>query len=68
MMDANERTLDLTRASGGTVYPPYAPYDERRLWQLHYGDRLWERLSVAKGRFDPNGVLTPGPGMFPGTG
>jgi FAD/FMN-containing dehydrogenase len=28
------------------------------------GEDLWERFRAAKERFDPKGVLTPGPRVF----
>ncbi|MFB3074537.1 MAG: FAD-binding protein [Candidatus Methylomirabilales bacterium] len=33
-------------------------------WEEHFGPEAWRRLSDAKRRFDPNHVLTPGPGIF----
>jgi cytokinin dehydrogenase len=33
-------------------------------WEDHFGPDTWRRLSEAKKRFDPNHVLTPGPGIF----
>ncbi|MEE8349754.1 MAG: FAD-binding protein [Acidobacteriota bacterium] len=36
-------------------------------WEDHFGSDLWRRLADAKKRFDPNHVLTPGPGMFAST-
>jgi FAD/FMN-containing dehydrogenase len=33
-------------------------------WRLHYGD-LWPRFQQAKHRYDPDGILTPGQGIFP---
>ncbi len=33
-------------------------------WEDHFGPEAWRRLVDAKRRFDPNQVLTPGPGIF----
>ena len=33
-------------------------------WEDHFGPDAWRRLADAKRRFDPNHVLTPGPGIF----
>lgn len=33
-------------------------------WEDHFGPEAWRRLADAKSRFDPNRVLTPGPGIF----
>ena len=48
---------------GGTRYPiGTLPFD-RRDWRQQYGDDydVFKRL---KQRFDPDGILTPGPGIF----
>jgi cytokinin dehydrogenase len=34
-------------------------------WKQHYGS-VWQTVEAAKAKFDPNKVLTPGHGMFPG--
>ena len=33
-------------------------------WQRQYGDE-WEEFAERKRRFDPDNILTPGPGIFP---
>jgi hypothetical protein len=33
-------------------------------WEDHFGPEAWRRLANAKREFDPNHVLTPGPGIF----
>ena len=64
-MLASNRTLVVrARASGGKIYPPYAPVPTRAEWQEHYGPDTWVRFAAAKKRFDPNNVLTPGAGIF----
>ena len=63
MLCANRTLLERCRHLGGTFYPigaiPLSPPD----WRRHFGPE-WERLVRAKRRFDPGGVLTPGPGIF----
>ena len=51
-------------ATGGKVYPPYAPVLSQEQWQQHYGPATWQRFAAAKKLFDPNNVLTPGAGIF----
>jgi hypothetical protein len=64
MLEANRRLVARMRVAGGKVYPPFAPELSKEEWRDHYGPDLWARLVAAKARFDPDGVLTPGPGMF----
>ncbi len=63
MLARNRRLFDKARAAGGTRYPigaiEFSPED----WQLQYGD-LWQEFSRRKRRFDPDNILTPGPGIF----
>ena len=65
---ANQGIIARMNAMGGKAYPPYAPYFTRAVWQEHYGTATWARLVAAKQRFDPRGVLTPGPGVFTAPG
>jgi cytokinin dehydrogenase len=63
MMDRNNRLFARARdAFGGVRYPigslDFTPED----WQAHYGD-VWQTLVARKHRFDPGGILTPGPGI-----
>jgi cytokinin dehydrogenase len=62
-MDANRAMLERMRAVGGKAYPPYVRYTPAE-WRAHYGS-AWARVQAARKRYDPNGVLTPGPGVFP---
>jgi FAD/FMN-containing dehydrogenase len=63
MIAANRSLLDAARAAGAKAYPPYVAYSSGD-WQAHYGEELWKGLVAAKRRYDPAGVLTPGPGIF----
>jgi cytokinin dehydrogenase len=64
MTEASAGILHRMRAVGGKAYPPIAPSFSRLEWAEHYGPQTWSRLSEAKKKFDPNNVLTPGPGIF----
>lgn len=64
MLARNDRLFRRARdAFGGVLYPvgtvPFAQDD----WRLHYGEK-WTSFAAAKNRFDPNRILTPGPGIF----
>lgn len=60
----NNAWFELARDVGGTRYPigtlDFTPRD----WRRHYGS-AWNDLKAAKKKFDPDHVLTPGPGIFP---
>jgi FAD/FMN-containing dehydrogenase len=56
--------LEAGMATGGRVYPPHAPVPSPAQWREHYGPETWTRFAAAKRRFDPTGLLTPGPGIF----
>jgi hypothetical protein len=62
VLDRNATWAAEARAVGGYVYPigsqRWTPDD----WREHYG-RTWGEVQVAKLRWDPAGVLTPGPGI-----
>lgn len=60
----NRRFYDRAVAQGGKRYligaiPDMGPRD----WQRHYGDR-WPTVTRLKGRYDPDGILTPGQHIF----
>jgi cytokinin dehydrogenase len=59
----NRRLFERGQALGGTCYPigslEFSPTD----WKRQFGSR-WETLRRAKEQFDPDGVLTPGQGIF----
>ena len=65
-MLATHRSLyERMRAIGGKRYGGFGavPFSQAD-WKDHFGPDVWGRLSEAKRRFDPNQVLTPGPGIF----
>jgi FAD/FMN-containing dehydrogenase len=64
MLAQNDLLVRRCLTLGGKIYPPFAPVLTREDWQRHYGPQLWQRFAAAKKHFDPNGVLTPGAGVF----
>jgi FAD/FMN-containing dehydrogenase len=63
---AMNRTLyERARDIGGTRLTTTALPFSQADWSQYYGP-AWESLRTAKQRFDPNNVLTPGQGIFPG--
>jgi cytokinin dehydrogenase len=64
LMSSSRVFMDRMRATGGKCYPPYGLVASSSEWQEHYGPDVWPRFLRAKQRFDPNHVLTPGPGIF----
>lgn len=63
MVAHNRQLFERNRAWGGTHYVisaiPCSPED----WKQHYGS-AWDGFTAAKRRYDPDNVLTPGPGIF----
>jgi FAD/FMN-containing dehydrogenase len=63
MLDRNRRWFDAARAVGGTRYPigsiPFTEAD----WIEQYG-ATWRAFTSAKRTYDPDKILTPGPGIF----
>ena len=63
---AINRTLyERARDMGGTRLTTSAIPFSQADWIQHYGP-VWKSVQAAKERFDPNNVLAPGHGMFPG--
>jgi cytokinin dehydrogenase len=63
MLERNRRLFEKARRAGGTRYPIGAIEFNRVDWMLQYGEE-WPELLRLKQRFDPDGILTPGPGIF----
>ncbi|HEV3193676.1 MAG TPA: hypothetical protein VGY54_24390, partial [Polyangiaceae bacterium] len=59
----NRRLFEKARAVGGTRYPIGSISFNREDWEIQYGEE-WRELLRLKERFDPDGILTPGPGIF----
>ena len=63
-MDEGTKSLfGRMQTVGGKFYVPYSGFPSQDVWRRHYGPD-WDRFAAAKKRFDPAGVLTPGPGIF----
>ncbi len=63
MLDRNRRLFEKARDTGGTRYPIGAIEFSRADWIRQYGN-LWPAFVRRKQRFDPDNILTPGPGIF----
>ncbi|QFU90208.1 FAD-binding protein [Amycolatopsis sp. YIM 10] len=65
MLDRNARMFSRARDEFGAVlYPIGSVRFTAEDWRTHYGER-WPAFCAAKTKFDPGGVLCPGPGIFP---
>ncbi|KUN84710.1 FAD-binding protein [Streptomyces griseoruber] len=60
---ANRAAYDTVLAAGGTRYPVGGMRLTRDDWRTHFG-AAWPALERAKHTYDPNGILTPGQGVF----
>ncbi len=63
MLARNRRWFEAARRVGGTRYPISAIPFDRGDWAHQYGG-VFPELVQAKRRYDPAGILTPGPGIF----
>jgi FAD/FMN-containing dehydrogenase len=63
MLGLNKALHRRARRAGGTVYPVNAMPMTSQDWQAHFGP-AWDRLSRAKHRYDPSGILAPGQQLF----
>jgi cytokinin dehydrogenase len=63
----NNVWYDMARDLGGTRYPIGTLDFSHGDWRRHYGSE-WAAFKQAKKEFDPAGILTPGPGIFPKDG
>jgi cytokinin dehydrogenase len=63
MLARNRRLFDRARALGGTRYPIGALTFDQQDWIMQYGNQ-WAEFARRKQRFDPDNILTPGPGIF----
>lgn len=63
MIQENENLFARHMELGGRFYPIGAVQLDREDWRQHF-DPYWDELVRAKRRFDPDNVLTPGPGIF----
>jgi cytokinin dehydrogenase len=63
MLDRNRRLFEKARRAGGTRYAIGSLEFDKQDWRRQYG-KDWNDFSNLKQRFDPKGLLTPGPGIF----
>ena len=63
MVASNRALYEAAVTAGGTRYASGAIPMTRADWRQHFG-RAWRDFERAKRRFDPNGILTPGAGIF----
>ena len=63
MLARNRRLFERARELGATRYPIGSLEFDPTDWKRQYGD-LWPELVKRKRRYDPNNILTPGPGIF----
>lgn len=63
MLDQNRDLFERNRQLGGRHYSISTIALRQPDWIRHFGDR-WPWLAAMKHRFDPDHVLTPGPGIF----
>jgi FAD/FMN-containing dehydrogenase len=63
MLDRNRTLFDQARDLGGTRYPIGSLEFSKQDWREHYG-RSYKTFKRLKRRYDPSGILTPGPGIF----
>ncbi len=63
MLSGNRSLFEEARALGGYPYPVGSIPMTSRDWQEHFGPQ-WPFLASARDRYDPDGILTPGPGIF----
>lgn len=62
MAARNSAWRRASRAVGGTRYP-IAEMPTAAEWPAEYGD-AWPAFAAAKSRYDPRGILTPGPNLL----
>ncbi len=65
MLDQNQKFFEQARAIGGKHLPVSAIKMEHEDWVEHYG-LVWDQFARAKRQFDPENILSPGPGIFQG--
>lgn len=63
MLQDNRRLFEANRELGGRHYPISAVELSPEDWMQHF-EPHWGQLQSMKRRFDPDGILTPGPGIF----
>ncbi|MCF6526281.1 FAD-binding protein [Streptomyces sp. JJ36] len=63
LLAANRVAYEAVRDGGGTQYPVGSVPFRRADWRDHYGP-AFPALAAARERYDPDGILVPGQGIF----
>lgn len=63
MRARNRAWYDQARALGGVRYPIGVLDSNQCDWRHHYGD-AWPEFARRKRLYDPDNIMTPGPGIF----
>jgi FAD/FMN-containing dehydrogenase len=63
LLTANRVAYEAVRDAGGKQYPVGSIPFSRRDWRDHFGP-AWRLLRTARDRYDPDGLLVPGQGIF----
>jgi cytokinin dehydrogenase len=59
----NQQFYDIGRSIGARIYPISAVSLSENDWKYHW-EPYDKQLQKAKSHYDPDGILTPGPGIF----
>lgn len=62
----NGRLYHKAKKIGGEIYPVGTTSMTRHDWAEHFGE-AWPTLKLAKEHYDPDHLLAPGQGLFPGS-
>ena len=62
-VERNARWFEKAKALGGKRYPIGALDFDQAAWKEHYGE-AWEEFARRKALYDPDNIMTPGPGIF----
>ncbi|EST31414.1 hypothetical protein N566_20665 [Streptomycetaceae bacterium MP113-05] len=63
LLAANRAAYEAVRDAGGKQYPVGSIPFGRDDWRDHFGP-AWPFLAAARDRYDPDGILVPGQGIF----
>ncbi|SCK51677.1 FAD-binding protein [Streptomyces sp. WMMB 322] len=63
LLAANRAAYEKVRDAGGKQYPVGSIPFQRADWRDHFGG-AWPALEAARRRYDPDGILVPGQGIF----
>jgi FAD/FMN-containing dehydrogenase len=63
MLARNRRLFERARELGATRYPIGSLEFDRADWARQYGE-MWPEFKRRKRKYDPDDILTPGPGIF----